>query len=158
MSDGAHQGVGAKRALETILGDAPSPSEDEGRTPHEMRLWLLAAPDPPWDYNANGYEDCARYIGKQVLEAYLADVALVALPMDNEYEWETDDAGRLVGYKRDADGKAIVKVRGLHDVLVERGADITGHGITGFQWGWAVNAARYAVDADQQPNPAIIEL
>jgi hypothetical protein len=29
-------------------------------------------------------------------------------------------------------------------------------GITGFQWGWAVNAARFAESLPPEPNPAII--
>lgn len=148
--DGAHMGVSASRALETILGDEPQPSEAERRTPAEMRLYLLGATPPPWDHDGDGYGQCARWIGRQVLEAYLADPALVALPMDDEYETIRDGAGNQV--------QRIIRQRGLHGEVVERGGDITGHGITGFQWGWAVNAARYAVDADAQPNPAILEV
>lgn len=152
-SDGASIGIGPDRALKTILGGEEQPSEDEQRTPYEMRAYLLAAVPPPWDYDGDGYEMCARWIGRQVLEHYDAAPELVALPMDTEYDWQGDPDRGAKGMKPE-----YVNRIGLHDELVKRGADIVGHGKTGFQWGWAVNAARFAVDADAQPNPAIMEI
>jgi hypothetical protein len=51
--------------------------------------------------------------------------------------------------------------KGLDTVLRESGVyerEIAGLGITGFQWGWGVNAARRLVELPPQPNPAIVDV
>lgn len=42
MSDGAHLGVTAHRALDTTLGDMPSPEPKEGMSPEQMRKYILS--------------------------------------------------------------------------------------------------------------------
>ncbi len=145
MSDGAHSGVGAGRALGTILGGDPQPAESEMRTPDEMRVWLLACPD---EETGDDYEWAARLTAKRALEAIEADPELRTVPMESTYDW---------GDPPDHHNKPTITVRGLHDVLKERGVEFV-PGITGFQWGWAYNAAHYCLGDPPQPNPALVEV
>lgn len=158
--DGAHLGVNAERALRTIVGDAPEPTEDEHRNPDEMRAWLLAAPsvdefeayceakrERDEEYTGDDYGEAARVTARGILEAFLADPRLAAMPTESEYDW-TDYTG---------DGMPKLLVAGLSEALRERDVRYVS-GITGFQWGWAVNAARYCVELPPAPNPAIVEL
>jgi hypothetical protein len=64
--DGAHMGVSADRALETILGGKPSPSADEQMDAETFRKWILSAD------NADSYGEAARLGAKYVLE-FLTD-------------------------------------------------------------------------------------
>lgn len=157
--DGAHMGVDAERALGTILGGEPQPTEEERRSPDEMRAWILSAPTraefeargPEIDYS---YGERARVVARVILEQYLADPRLATLPMETEYDWDADPDRGAQGMKPE-----FVRQRSLSDVLRENGVydeHIAGLGITGFQWGWAVNAARFCVEIEPQPNPAIL--
>lgn len=153
-------GVSADRAWETILGDAEQPTDEERRTPDEMRAWVLSAPTPD-EFEARGpdvdysYGECARVVARVILEAYLADPSLATLPMDTDYDWDADPDRGAQGMKPE-----FVRQQSLSDVMRERGLyePIRGLGISGFQWGWAVNAARYCVEVEPQPNPAIITI
>jgi hypothetical protein len=40
--------------------------------------------------------------------------------------------------------------------MKDEGVDLGALGLTGFQWGWAVNAARYALSELPVANPAIL--
>ncbi|MCL2393271.1 MAG: hypothetical protein FWC87_01180 [Acidimicrobiaceae bacterium] len=64
MSDGAHLGVNAERALETVLGGAPQPAADERQSVEDMRTWLLEA--GPYD-EATEYGEAARCAGGAIL-------------------------------------------------------------------------------------------
>lgn len=62
---------------------------------------------------------------------------------------------------QDADGPRpkYVKVRdGLYDVMKAEGIDLAELELTGFMWGWAVNAARKVLGDGPVPNPAIVEI
>ena len=162
-SDGAHLGVSADRALKTIIGGDPEPEPDERRSPDEMRAWILSAPTTDefraymdaheGAYTDADYGDCARVVARVILEAYLAEPSLASLPMDAEYDWEGDPDHGSQGMKpefvRQHDLAYVMRERGLYD-------GIRGLGISGFQWGWAVNAARFCVEVEPQPNPAIM--
>lgn len=56
MSDGAHRGIGAERALETILGGKRPPSKKEEETREQVRARLAKAASPdgasPTSYGA----------------------------------------------------------------------------------------------------------
>lgn len=153
-------GVGAGRALDTVLSGAPQPKARDKRDPDEMRAWLLAAdPDPErWDY-----EEAARYVGRVILEAFLADPRLASVPTETVYDWDE--------IKKDprwttAHGVEVMKehviAEGLYETLKQRDPStkrmLETSGLTGFQWGWAVNAARYCVELPPAPNPAILTI
>jgi hypothetical protein len=40
----------------------------------------------------------------------------------------------------------------------DRASALSDLGLTGFMWGWAVNAARYSLELPLEPNPAIVVL
>ena len=157
MTDGAHQGVSAKRALDTILGGAEQPGDDEQRNPDEMRVWLLAADGPPFADGGEGYEHAARYAGRLFLEAFLADPSLTTAPIDTLYDWEGDPDHGTRGMKPEFVRKLDLSAR-LDREYPDVREKLRGLGLSGFQWGWAVNAARYCVELGPEPNPAIIEL
>lgn len=73
------------------------------------------------------YDDAARHAGKLVLHYLRAH----------------PDAARLGAYE-------------LDDAMEHDGVTIYGLGLTGFMWGWAVNAARRCLELDSVPNPAIL--
>lgn len=144
-NDGAHLGVGAKRALDTILGGEPSPSPEEGMDPFTMRRWLLDArwPLPDDTDDTDAYNECARYAAKLVLEWLLADPKRATSPMETEYDWDADP---------DRGAKAV----GWYDQMKADGIPIGELGLSGFMWGWAANAARYCVELPPARNPAIL--
>lgn len=140
MSDGAHLGVSANEALAAVIGgETPTTT----RNPVEMRAYLLAV-----ECSDNfDYETCAAYAARLILEAFIADPRLAALPADTKRDYSH-------GY---GPGARVIQV-GLYDVLKEQGVPIDQLGLSGFMWGWAVNAARYCVELEPVPNPAIIDI
>lgn len=148
MSDGASQGIGAERAIKTILGGEPAPEQEEERSP---AFWLerLKAKDD----NIGGYEAHAEVMAKYMVLAIEADRTLEQYPISTVYKKPTDW------------NNPEVITPDLSDVLKERVYTDAGHpfrralsAATGFTWGWAYNIARYALGLPQQPNPAIITI
>lgn len=145
--------------MRTILGGEPAPGPDEGRDPDEMRAWLLAAPTVDEfeaaiaaqpDLNEEDYTQCARVAARVMLEAFLAEPRLASLPLDAEYDWDADPDRGAKGMRAE-----YIIHRGLSTELRDRDVRLPA-GMSGFQWGWAVNAARYCVELPPTPNPAIL--
>ena len=145
-SDGAHLGVTANRALDTILGGEPSPGEDEQMGIVEWRAWIEQPDLEPLDYG-----ECARRVARSILAFWMEDPRRAQIPSENVYEKDAD--GGLVF---NAQGGLSLVTPGLYEVMKTHGIPIDDLGITGFQWGWAVNAARRCVELPPEPNPAII--
>lgn len=156
MSDGAHLGVSASRALDTILGGAEQPAESEQASPYEVRDRILAAAKRGGD--PTDYGDCADMVAGFVLQFYNAHIDAVHWPAEQKGEW-VDANGTPVDPRERLPEGAEFKRSGP-DLYTEVKAFTDGKlealGITGFQWGWAVNAARYAIDLAPEPNPAIV--
>lgn len=148
--DGAHLGVSADRALKTILGGAPQPADHERMDAATMRAWILAA-EP--EHSRDSYEECARYAAKLVLEYLLADPVRVAIPTENVYE--EDESGGLV---YNSTGGLNLVTPGLYERMKADGIPLSDLGLSGFQWGWAVNAARRCVELPPVANPAILTI
>lgn len=150
MSDGAHQGVTPERALKTILGGEPAPTPDEGNEWFVLRDKVRdAAPNP------DTYDGCALRAARLILEYFDEDEEREALPTENVYAKDTD--GQLVW---EDEGRSLKLVQpGLYEVMKEAGiTELEYLGLTGFQWGWAVNAARHIKGLPPVPNPAIITI
>lgn len=145
MSDGAHQGVGADRALRTILGGEPAPTEPEKRTAEQMRAYL----EQP-DQQPVGYDEAARRFGRAVLAYLDAHPDDRDVPTNDEYD---DDAWRARNWK----GKPPVTRKGLYTLVTEAGL-FTDDDLTGFMVGWGVNAAKYAIGAPPGRNPALLTI
>lgn len=148
MSDGAHAGISADRALDTILGGAPAPTEDEGQTAEEMRAEIMALTEDPHTYGGT-----ANWTAKLILEWLLADPRRAQFPIENVYEH--DDAGNLVF---NAEGGLNLIEHGWYDRMKDDGIDLADLGLSGFMWGWAVNAARRCLELPPVANPAIINI
>ena len=118
-------------------------------TPVEMREYLMTALEicegdsihrrmPGMD----GYEMAGRCLGKALLIVCEADPTLLEIPADK------DDKSGIGAAFHDAHwGAAKAKWPGLDEWL---------GGTTGFQFGWANNAVRYALGARAVGNPAIV--
>lgn len=156
-NDGAHLGVGAERALDTILGGKEQPAEKEKQTSEQVYARLKAATIA----DCNSYDGGATYCGKLVLDFYEAHPEALEWPAEQQYE---------VSDEPPADGKGFQMGEKWH---VPIGPDlyesVKTHStkedyekcfseLTGFMWGWAVNAARYALSQRPVPNPALVEI
>ncbi len=137
MTDGAHLGVGAERALKTILAGDPPPTRDEQMDVDAFRAWIEAAPDSP-----ASYDDAARYAAKRILAFYQANPEAVNVPTNGQYE--------------ERDGEWVKTGPDLYDLISEADPSFRDLGLTGFQYGWAVNAARRCWELPPVPNPAIV--
>jgi hypothetical protein len=147
MSDGAHFGVSAERAIETILGGKETPSPDEQMTVSEFREWIMQPDQEPLDYS-----ETARRQARIILTYFLADPTRASLPGETVYDWEGDPDHGSKGMKPE-----YLKALGLYEVMKEDGV-VQEEGLTGFQWGWALNAARRCVELGPVANPAIIDI
>lgn len=139
-SDGAHLGYGPEESMKALVG-GEQPTEQ--MTAEEMRNNILATTEA----DANTYDGCGLYAAKLILLWLLADPSRAQGPPENIYE-------------KDADGKmkwpAVVTERGWYDRMKADGIKINELDLTGFMWGWAVNAARRCLELPPEPNPAII--
>ena len=101
MGDGAHLGITAGRALGTILGGEPSPSEEDGMTHKQFALWVRSAQhalkDMPKD---DGYSEASRWLARRYLLLLEADCRV-----DNAWDafkdkWpdDADEAGGMTGF------------------------------------------------------------
>lgn len=155
MTDGAHAGITAGRALGTILGGDPSPTKDEGMTPAQMRAYLESGT------GEDAYSESARRLGQAALALCDAhpEIDWATVPVSDDLEFPDG-----VGDGTDWDQRwknRIVKTEGF-DTLWKR-LDPEGYrrlmdeeGPTGFQFGWGTNAARYALGLPPTPNPALL--
>lgn len=143
--DGADMGITAGRALKTVLGGEPSPSPDEGMTPQEMAAYLESVPLTPADY-----DDAGRACGRIVLKYLRAHPEDAMLPANGEYKFN--------GYEN----IPLIVTPGIHDQMKQKAPELAkglrGLGLTGFLFGWGVNAAMYALDLPSVPNPAIVTI
>lgn len=149
--DGAMQGVSAHDALKVILGGQDEDDQVHAY-PEEFERTIRRAPGPPWDYDKDGYSACANYLARQILEWLEEDPTRQFTPVDTEYVWPKDDDGNINYY-----GNVETPVLGWSDLMKKDGYFPDGmYGCTGFQWGWACNAARKIMGLWPTPNPAIM--
>ncbi len=148
MGDGAQKGIGAESAVKTAI-NGENPPEKPQMTPAEMEEMLRGA-----DLGDTGYEGGANSIARMILEAWDKHPPLESLLTECEYL--KDGSGQMVW-------PAVQMTVGLSDALKQVYQDepakleIMG-GMTGFMWGWAVNAARYCRSLPELPNPALLTI
>ena len=154
-NDGAHQGVMAERALGTILGGEDPPADDEGMSRQQMRD-AIAAVDV--DAEPQSYDQACMLTARLILDFINGDLATRRkIPTETVYDTEGDAYKHWMSTgESPEDPSVVVKERGLYDVMKDEGIDLGALGLTGFMWGWAVNAARYALNELPVPNPAIL--
>lgn len=163
MTDGANMGISAKRALDTILGGDPQPTEQEQSSPGRTAVRVMLAPTPlegpgPWERADAGeidrdaaYSLAADCIAKAFLICEHHDPGL--LERDTLYGPENTDIedlwGKSAGLDHAPSEAAKERFPGLDDWV---------GGASGFQVGFALNTARYVMGAPPAQNPAIITL
>jgi hypothetical protein len=159
--DGAHQGVGAQRAIDTILGGKPGPQDTKEKTmtPEAMREKLekaveMGLPEGSYDdweeeQRSYSYDMAASIAGGRVLAWLDEHPKFKHVPAEPISDWE--DREKYEGY--------YIKYPGLGELMELTGVDIDeGLGLSGFQYGWAVNAAKYALGAPPSRNPALMTI
>ncbi len=152
--DGAHVGVGARRALGTILGDKEQPTSRERKSPAQVRSTLRRASMRPKSYNTT-----ANTAGKLVLEFMERHPESASMPADSKYEWPRRADGEI-----DFEGTPTITVEGVYEYMKRIEPEwyikykYIWTELTGFMWGWAVNAARYSLDLPPVSNPALLTI
>lgn len=144
--DGAHEGLSARAGMELAIGGGEEPKAQW--TPAEMEAHLLAPDDLE---TVDDYSEAARRCARFILLTMRAHPEIQQAPTETVYDW-TDFHG---------EGIPPIVQAGWDDLL--RAADPEGyatatHGLSGFMWGWAVNAARYVLGLRRTKNPAIVEV
>ena len=140
--DGADLGMNADEALGVVLKGDPAP-EKPVRSTKEFAAMIMGTTGP------GGYEGTANWCARLIVEWLLAD--------PTRAEGPTEDV-----YAEDEDGQmkwpAEVITPGWYDRMKADGIDLASLDMTGFMWGWAVNAARQIVELPSVPNPAIVTI
>lgn len=124
---------------------------------------LLADMDTVSIDNAHdSYNNASLFTAKLILTWLLEEPSRALSPIENEYA--LDDNGRMKWVDDNGNptplshGHAIVRTHGWYDRMKADGYALGDLGLTGFMWGWAVNAARRCVELPSVPNPAILTL
>lgn len=167
MNDGAHMGIKASRALDTIIGGKEQPTEEEKATPKGVRARIEAVPlfegKPPWEGIMPGGEDKeARDNAYSTATDAIAHAFLVLIEEDSSLlepqfypaHYPDGEPTHLAGVRRD---QASV----LWDAMMKRWphADDWIGGASGFMVGFALNTALYAGEIPAYAsNPAIMEI
>lgn len=146
MTDGAHLNIGANDAMKFVVGggDRPKPMTDA-----EFEASIRTAPyESEFDYGTS-----SNAIARSVLEAYEKYPQLRDLSIDHLYLH--DEHGDI-----DWSNPIVLNVE-LYDVMKKlhpEGSLVRElyAGMSGFMWGWAVNAARKVLGLGPMPNPAIL--
>jgi hypothetical protein len=141
MSDGAHLGITADRALNTILGGDPPPSEEETQTPSQVRERVMKAPK--------------MMEGKAVYKRFGKEAYCIAVDCLARAFLEIAEQDPSVLHEGGSD-----PTDPLWDEFTKRypeGNDWLG-GVTGFQVGFAMNTVRYILSVPRGGNPALITI
>lgn len=151
-TDGAHLGVNAERALDTILGGKPSPAEDEQMDAETFRTWIKTAD------REDSYGETARLCARYLLEYLTAHPEDVTLPLDDAYDYarmraehgnDTPPLDQWLPYRTS---------EGVWDKAAAENPRLTEMDLTGFMVGWAFNAARRCIELPPAPNPALLTI
>lgn len=170
-NDGATQGITAERALATILGGVPTPTEDEEQTKEQVRARIETA-------DATSYNGCADCITHAMLRVLEDRPETRDYPLELPRAYVTPESGETIGIE---DGIRIVR-EGTYEktdwksepemVYVEHtnslwdaakevaspGEKKAMENATGFMAGFAYNQARWLLDLPPAPNPALLEI
>lgn len=156
MSDGAHLGIPASRALDTIIGGDGQPTEEEQQTPQQVRERIESVPlfegASPWQGSdtKDGYSLATDAIAHAFLVLLKEDFSL----LDPVYYPDDYDVEILRGKRKSPDTQlwAAMKERWPH-------ADDWISGASGFMVGFALNTALYAGEFDAHvSNPALMTI
>lgn len=143
--DGSELGVTAERALKTILGGDPSPTEEEEQAPEQVAERVKAA-------TADSYAGATDCLTRAMLRLFEQREETRVWPSErvtaeSVYDPETNTFSNLA-----PDLYAAAK-----EVATPEELDAF-EGCTGFMWGFAVNQARWLTGQHPGSNPAIVTI
>ena len=145
--DGAQLGYDAKQALGAVLG-GEQPAPEEAMSAEQMAAEIMALEGDP-----NTYEGTANWCAKLIVLWLQANPQRASEPTEMEYDWNGDPDRGSDGMKPE-----FVKSIGWYEQMKRDGVELADLDLTGFMWGWAVNAARRIVELPEVPNPAILNI
>lgn len=140
--DGAHLGLSAESSMKAAMGS------DEPIQPMTMEEFVASVRSAT-KADARTYDGTARYAARLIVDWLLTDPRRASGPTENVYA--NGDDGRMVW-------PAVVLEHGWYDRMKADGIPLDDLDLTGFMWGWAVNAARRCVELPAVPNPAIVTI
>jgi hypothetical protein len=110
-----------------------------------------------WKDEGWGYNGAAFSLARIMLEFIEDHPEFADVPMDPTFDFNKRKGER--GYYKTIGIGELMKAFGEEAYWSKDIDDYLG-GVTGFMWGWAYNAVRYALNQDEkaEPNPAIIEV
>lgn len=138
--DGAELGINAEDAMKAVLG-GEEPTHVV--TTKELVARIKATTGP------SDYSGTADWTAHLILDWLEADPTRAQAPTENVYE--RDEDGHLKA-------TMVIIEKGWYDRMKDDGIDLASLGLSGFMWGWAVNAARTCLELEPVPNPAIMTI
>lgn len=151
MTDGAHLGISPHDAMSVaVRGDTEAAERTNGL---EVLASAIEASVHPDEFRTviagDSYNNGANYAAKLILAFLLAHPEYANLPAESHWDWKAP---------KDADGHPPLIQEGLSAVMKREGVDLDDLDLTGFMYGWAVNAARVLCELPPVPNPAIVTI
>ena len=137
--DGAAQGIDAKAALGVVVGGDEQPAS---RSIVDMAIEVMGTTEDP-----NTYEGTANYCAFLIVSWLKEDPTRAGSPTENVYRYGPNNewTGEIIDH-------------GWYERMKDDGIELGKLDLTGFMWGWAVNAARAILDLPEVPNPAILTI
>lgn len=157
--DGADLGMTAEDGMRGAIGDKTVNEEAVRRTPAELLAEIRADQE-------STYSGCANRAALAVLDLFEARPETQQWPAEAEGAFHVKATGELATQEElrslnFEDMEFRPTGPDLYSTVKELRPDLYDEifsQMTGFQWGWAVNAAKYIVGAPPVPNPAIITI
>lgn len=180
-NDGSTMGIGAERALETILGGKDQPEEDEKLTREQVRERLGKVPrlqeivkrveeveEDHGELHFKGPREVLYWQGQRLVADYsgTTDIAARAvldfLESHPEHEGAPGENEYAPGAFSNWDGNRETAPKptriGVYDLMKANGYALDILDLTGFMWGFAYNTARWLRYDGTEANPAIVEV
>ena len=153
-ADGASEGINAKNALRVVLGgeaveDQPTESAED------VRERVLTAARRGGE--ATDYGDAADRAAGMILLLAESRPEIATWSAERTYEWLQADGGWGPDPADSPEGRPVgPDLYGEVNAYTE--GKLSDLGLSGFQWGWAVNCAKWILNEPPVPNPAIITI
>lgn len=140
--DGAQLGYGAEDAMKAVIGgEQPTKVTSAG----EMGARIMALTEDTYEHT---YDGTADWTANRIISWLMQDPQRAQSPTENVYGVRDDGT---TDYET-------IAVPGWYDRMKDDGFDLSELGLSGFMWGWAVNAARRMMELPEVSNPAIVSL
>lgn len=165
-NDGAFYGMDAESAMHAVIGgsgeeEPPLATREQRRAEIEATTFAGHTGGP----SAYTYDTSAKAAAKIILQTIEAnpDVLWAEIPTEAEYEYLDENGAVIEDREERFKGTFTMAREGWMEVMkplmsAENTAEWETLGLTGFQWGWAVNTVRWILDMPPVGNPAIITI